>query len=128
MSTPENSSPDPLARGLSKDELAAIEAARGKQVTPAQTPPPAPAEPRKVYLDHVGLMAWRGLVALHADAQARLDQAEKREAEARDGRLLSLLTHLGALDLLRDGYAVRAVEGEAGKVYLESVPLPGGES
>ena len=119
MSTPENSSPDPLARGLSKDELAAIEAAKGKQ---AQTPPPAPAEPRKVYLDQVGLMAWHGLMAMAASAHRRVAEIEEAEKKAHEARALSLMTHLGALDILTLDGPQPTLEFEHGKPYLVARP------
>ena len=84
----------------------------------------ARGEPRRVLLDSVGLMAWRGLLAAKSDGQRHMAAVEEFEHSEHEKRVLSLMTHLGALDLLQGRGGLRLSYGEAGKVYLEAVPMP----
>lgn len=100
---------------------------RAEQAGKPLPPPPAPAEPRKVYLDQVGLMAWEGLMSMRSDASRRLDAAREHEEKAHQARVMSLMTHLGGLDLLSQEYAGIVLRSENGKPYLEAVTEQPGE-
>jgi hypothetical protein len=112
------STTEPDKRPLTEKEKLDLEMSRGQAPS---LPPAPPAGPRKVCLDSVGLMAWHGLMAMRSEAQRRLAEADEAERKGHDARLMSLLTHLGALDLMGPENEALGLRIENGKPYLVAV-------
>lgn len=125
MSTPspsESPSPDPLARGCTPEELAAIEAAK---VKPAVQPQPVRWGP----LGKGESLALRYIGEAYARGRERVAQVEREELEAHQARIGELVEAVaGRKPPLLPGVCNLGFRTTAdGKTYLEAVP-PEGQS
>ncbi len=123
MSTPSPSesppvpSVDPLARGLSSDELAQIEAAKGKPVHAA--PQPVRWGP----LDKASLLALRYIGDAHVAGTKRIEALEAEERAAHADRLSELVEAVaGRKPPLIEGHDLGFQADKTGAVYLVAFP------
>ena len=124
MSTPSPSesppapSVDPLARGLSSDELAQIEAAK--------TGKPAPTAPQPVRwgpLDKAALLALRYIGDAHVAGAKRIEAMEAEERAAHADRLSELVEAVaGRKPPLLEGHDLGFQADKTGNVYLVAFP------
>ncbi len=123
MSTPSPSesppvpSVDPLARGLSPEELAQIEAANGKPTT--QAPQPVRWGP----LDKASLLALRYIGDAHVAGAKRIEALEAEERAAHADRLGELVEAVaGRKPPLLEGHDLGFQADKTGAVYLVAFP------
>lgn len=135
MSTPSPSesppvpSVDPLARGLSPDELAQIEAAKGKPmhfesvVIPPCPPVTAPQPVRWGPLDKAALLALRYIGDAHVAGAKRIEAMEAEERAAHADRLSELVEAVaGRKPPLLEGHDLGFQADKTGNVYLVAFP------